>query len=127
MIGRILRFLTVRRKPKLRAGDEAPLKNYALTLAQEWGEHWNTPIQERLGAAYPHLNREELDRLNALARAAMKHGHDLVYSMAEEQGKDVDNAQWRASVLARYPWIDERNLRHLFSTGMYYAWKDGVS
>jgi hypothetical protein len=57
----------------------------------------------------------------------MKFGHELVYSMAEEHGRNVNESTWRKSYIARYPWVDEKNLRHLFSTGMYYAWKDGVA
>jgi hypothetical protein len=123
MIQRILRMLFVRRKPVLKPGNEDLLLNYALALAQEWGEYWMQPIQGRLGKAYPQLTAEELDRLNAIAQAAMKHGYDLVYSMAAEQDKAVIESQWRAAFSSRYPWVDKKNLSHLFSTGRYYAWK----
>ena len=56
----------------------------------------------------------------------MKAGHDLVYSMAENSGKDVNEPEWRQIYLKQYKWVDNKNLKHLFSTGMYYAWKDGV-
>ena len=83
------------------------------------------PTQERLKRAYPRMPDDELNRLDSTARAAMDAGHGLVYSMAEEQGrKNVDKARWRAEYTAQYLWVDEKNLRHLFSTGMYYAMKD---
>jgi hypothetical protein len=126
MIDQILTFLFRRRKPSLRKYGENALLNYALELAQEWGENWLLPIQERLGKAYPQLSPQELEHYNAVVQAAMKCGHDLVYSMAEEYGKDVSEPNWRETYLAQYPWVDKKNLSHLFSTGMYYAWKDGV-
>ena len=100
--------------------------NFALDLAQEWGEDWLQPIQGRLSAAYPNLTREELDRYNTIAQDAMHFGHGLVYSMMEKQGKNIDEAQWKKDYLTRYPWVDDKNLNHLFSTGKYYAWKDGA-
>lgn len=100
--------------------------NYALDLAQEWGEEWLKPTQERLQKAYPNLSQTELDRLNSIAQDAMKFGHDLVYSMAEKEGKNISEGTWHEAYTARYPWVDKKNLRHLFSTGKYYAWKDGV-
>jgi hypothetical protein len=106
--------------------DEEALMNYALDLAQEWGGNWLKPIQDRLSKAYPKLTRSELDKFNAIAQDAMQFGHNLVYSMAEQKGKFVDETQWRTEYISRYPWVDEKNLKHLFSTGNYYAWKDGV-
>ena len=67
-----------------------------------------------------------MDKYNAIAQDAMQFGHDLVYSMVEQQGKNIDKAQWKKEYLSRYPWVDDKNLKHLFSTGNYYAWKDGV-
>lgn len=57
----------------------------------------------------------------------MRAGHDLVYAMAEASGGEVDEAQWRGRYLARHPWVDKHNLKPLFSTGMYDAWKNGVA
>jgi hypothetical protein len=70
------------------------------------------------------MTQAEVDRLNAMIQAAMKAGHDLVYSMAEAKGKDVSKLAWQDIYTKQYPWVDQKNLNHLFSTGMYYAWKD---
>lgn len=128
MMARLLGILGFRSKlePKPPTSDDLAIKNRALTLAQEWGKDWRQPIQQRLGAVFAQLSPAELDQLNELVQAAMHHGHDLVYTMAEQQGRAVNQALWRATFLQRYPWVDERNLRHLYSTGMYYAWKDGI-
>ena len=126
MLDQILTFLTRRRKPSLRAGGEDALRNYALELAQEWGEQWLQPIQQRLAKALPHLSPEELDNYNAVAQAAMMDGYNLVYTMAEQNRKQIKEPEWRSAYLDKYPWVDRRNLAHLFSTGMYYAYKDGL-
>lgn len=102
------------------------LRNHALHLAQEWGEHWLEPIQTRLGTAYPDLTPPELDHYNALAQEAMKAGYDLVYSMAKAYGATLDPQRWQVAYTARFPWVNQENLARLFSIGRYYAWKDGV-
>lgn len=108
-----------------RMDDEVRL-NRALDLAQEWGKEWLQPTQERLKKIYPHVNQAELDHLHTAVQAAMKFGYELVHSMAEEAGANVCESVWREAFQVRYPWVDERNLKHLYSTGRYYAWKDGA-
>jgi hypothetical protein len=122
----ILRKLFVRRKPKMATGNETLMLNYALELAQEWGEFWLKPIQGRLSKAYPQLTAAELDHYNSIAQQAMKYGHDLTYSMAKSLTDDAGKATWRATYLAKFPWVDARNIGHLIGTGMYYAMKDGI-
>ena len=127
MLNRMLRALSVRRAPSQSSCGEEALLNYALDLAQEWGNEWLKPTQERLRQSYPQMSQSELDRLDSMARAAMNYGHELVHSMAAKEGANVNQSAWCECVLSRYPWVDERNLKHLYSTGMYYAWKDGVA
>ena len=126
MINAVLRKLFVRRAPRIQGASEDALLNYSLDLAQEWGQYWLQPIQSRLRSAYPGLPDSELDRLNAAAQAAMTFAHDLVYSMADQYGRKFDQSKWAADVLAQFPWIDQKNINHLHSTGLYYAWRDGV-
>jgi len=123
IINSILTLLFRRRKPSLKKGGEDAILNYALELAQEWGEDWLMPIQERLGKAYPSFTRQELDRYNTIAQEAMFFGHNLVYK-AKEDGNDITKSEWQTVFLSRYPWVDKRNLSHLYSTGSYYTWKD---
>ena len=126
MINKLLKFFFRRRKPNIEKEGEEELMNYALDLAQEWGEDWLKPIQERLSKACPNFSQEKLDEYNTIAQAAMKDGHDLVYTMTEDQGKNINQETWKESYLSRYPWVDNKNLKHVFSTGSYYAMKDGV-
>lgn len=102
---------------------EVELRNFALDLAQQWGEDWLKPIQGRLHAAFPSLPPAELDRLNDIAQRAMKAGYDLVYALARPHAADLGYAEWRTVYLTELPWVDDGNLQHLFSTGQYYARK----
>ncbi len=125
ILNRILDTIFRRPIPDPRAKDDDAVLNFSLELAQEWGHNWLKPVQPRLSKVYPRMSNAELDHFNSVAQGAMKFAHDLVYTLAEELGRDsINEENWRETVLARYPWIDKRNLKHLFSTGQYYAWKD---
>lgn len=99
--------------------------NAGLALAMEWGENWLKPIQPRLRLRYPQLSQAELDQFNRLCQEAMKFGHDTVYELAMAAGNRVHVSDFEPVFKARYPWADNKNITHLFSQGMYYAWKDG--
>jgi hypothetical protein len=99
--------------------------NAGLDLAMEFGEHWLSPIQERLAAKCPSLSAAELDAYNDACRAAMHFGHEQVALKIREAGNDHAKhfRRFRTAVLARYPWISAGNLKRLFSQGCYYAMK----
>ena len=86
-----------------------------------WGEDWLQPIQARLAERHPGLAPAERDRLDALCRATMRHGHETVARLAATRGMDVDIGEFEAIVREHSPWIDRDNLARLFSQGMYYA------
>ncbi len=119
-----LTFLLRRRKPNFERDGEEALLNYALHLAQEWGNDWMQPIQQRLGKSYPNLSDRELNRLNDLAQNAMRYSYNLAYELYEKtEGGDIGK-EWRVACLSKFPWIDDKNLKHLHSTGRYYAMRD---
>jgi hypothetical protein len=100
------------------------LLNQGLEFAMQWGSNWMKPIQERLSQRFPRLSPEQVDELNATCQAAMKFGHDLVYALAEKSGKNTRQEDFVQQMSEVYPWVNEKNASHLFSQGMYYAWKD---
>jgi hypothetical protein len=100
--------------------------NYCLHLAQAWGEYWLKPINKRLKIARPDLSDGEVARLNDIACETMNEGYDLVYSLVEQckfENSDETKLNFVAALLQRFPWIDDDNQSHLFSTGYYYAMK----
>lgn len=103
------------------------LLNAGLTLAMEFGENWLEPIQSRLAERFPELNARERNECDKVCRAAMRFGHQQVAAAlrVDVSGGDAARAVFNDGVLARFPWIDDANLGHLWSQGCYYAWKDG--
>lgn len=104
--------------------NENQILNDGLDYAMEFGSNWLQPIQSRLVKLYPKLSDIELDDYNSKCQAAMKTGHEQVYALAEESGKDASFEAFVASYSKSFPWVSDKNLKHIFSQGMYYAWKD---
>ena len=104
--------------------NESQILNDGLEYAMEFGSNWLQPIQSRLVKLYPELSEGELDSFNSKCKTAMTSGHDQVYALAEEFGKEVSFDVFSANYSKSFPWVNEKNLKYVFSQGMYYAWKD---
>jgi hypothetical protein len=101
------------------------LLNEGLELAMDWGENWLAPIQPRMAQRHPHLERRELDELDAAVQEAMKFGHDTAYALVRAAGQGVPQAEFNPLVMSKYPWLDSENAARLFSQSIYYASKAG--
>jgi hypothetical protein len=99
--------------------------NEGLDLAMAFGENWLRPIQSRLAARFPQLEKAELDAYDAACRKAMKFGHEQAAGTTTEAGGDQSEhfRLFEAAVLAKYAWVTPENLSRLFSQGCYYARK----
>ena len=101
--------------------------NKGLDLAMEWGENRLQPIQEHLKKLLKIFQQKQLDEYNRICRSVMDEGQKMVYEMAEKTGcNGVRIDEWKVKMLQSYPWINDDNISHLYSQGMYYAWKDGM-
>ena len=119
-----LTFFLRRRKPNVERDGQEALLNYALHLAQEWGNEWMQPIQQRLAKSFPNLSVVELNQLNDLAQSTMRYCYNVAYELYEKtEGGDIGK-EWKADCLSKYAWIDDKNLNDLLSTGRHYAMRD---
>jgi len=106
------------------ASSRDALLNEGLDFAMAFGKNWLKPIQDRLAARHPELSQDELNEVNTICQAAMKFGHDYVYDLAVKAGKNTKQSDFEPAMKSRYAWVNAKNVSHLFSQGMYYAWKD---
>ena len=107
--------------------------NKGLEFALEFGVNWLQPIQERLSKQFPYLKTTDLNNYDKICRAAMKAGHAYIYKMlgsAAEKKKKIKQSDLAIDLKSflhnTYPWIDDSNLKSIYSQGCYYAYKDGL-
>lgn len=100
---------------------DSTLLNTGLSLALEFAEHQNQPIQHRLSQFYPELTSEQLDKINHICYSASQFGSKVVYRMAEAHRRGLNQDEAAKIIKIKYPWIDNVNVEHLISQAMYFV------
>ncbi len=94
--------------------------NTALRLRLEWGPNATRPLDQRIREAYPQLPESEVKQLVSTANEIATYAFDV---WEKAYNKKISAGQAKAQIKARYPGIDDDNLSHLETQGMYFAWK----
>jgi len=100
--------------------------NVALDLSMEFGENWLRSIEERLSKFYPELSFEELAQCDKICKEVNRTGNKFVYDNPVRDGDEVSFVAFslfEKSMLLRYDWITDKNLKKLYSQSCYYAMK----
>jgi hypothetical protein len=110
----------------LRSDVRGEILDHGLTLALAFGPEWLQPIQPQLARRFPTLSSRELDEYDAHCRQVRDVAQQRLSELAIGAGElDTVRDQWEAEIRAKHPWISEENLRHLYSQGCYYLYKNG--
>lgn len=102
------------------------IANYGLHLSMEFGENWLKPINERLSKKYQQLLPAELEQYNKLCKEINTYANDFIYSNPVKNNEEVTFLpfeDFKQEILKKYTWINEENLKRLYSQSCYYAWK----
>src|SRR5262249_55269272 len=101
------------------------LRNLALALVLMWGPSRRLPAEDRLMAFVDDLDHGRAVSLVEDARSAEQIGNAYVRERYEASGHASEFgslAEMAQAVRHRFPWVDDENVRHLFSQSCYYAW-----
>jgi hypothetical protein len=112
-----------RRKLNLNKATDIELYNYALDLAQEWGENWMTPVNKRLKELYPILSDEKVDHISSLVDNAMKESYEICSNVLDGNSTQDSYQTFLNLVKSKYNWIDDNNASRLYRIGTYYHFK----
>ncbi len=95
--------------------------NIGLRLSMEFGENWLTDIDDRLGTKYT-----ELRGCDKLCRKINTIAYDFIRNNPIKNGEKIDFidfSSFEEFMKSKYEWIDNANLRKLYSQSCYYALK----
>jgi len=100
--------------------------NSGLSFSMEFGKNWLADIQESLQNDNLELTTSELDFCNKLCKKVNKCAHDYVSNnpvIGEKEISFVEFYSFTKFIISKYEWINDKNLRHLYSQSCYYALK----
>lgn len=115
-------FAWIFRKKQPYQKDE--ILNDGLNLSLAFGKNWLKPIQDRLKKRYPGLTQQELDEFNKACTEARDFGQKKLYAVAETDSVMMNQDEFNSYYLSTYPWINKKNLKYVYSQGLYYVFKD---
>lgn len=108
--------------------------NKGLKFALEFGKNWMQPINERLSRRFPDLTHAELEEFNKICEQvrndSLIHMSERLQNITEQQQEITEKelkselAKW---VNEQFPWVSKSNIKRIYSQGMYYGWKDGLT
>jgi hypothetical protein len=101
------------------------VQNLALALLLLWGPSTRLPVEQRLMAFVADLDHERAATLVQEAKRAEERGHAYVWERHEASGNGEDfgsQEEMAQAVVEHCPWVDDDNLRQLYTQSCYYAW-----
>ena len=102
------------------------IANYGLSFSMEFGQNWLKPINERLSEKYPELLPVELEQYNKLCKEVNTYANDFIRNNPTKQNEKLiflPFEKFKKVIHKKYVWINEDNLKQLYSQSCYYAWK----
>lgn len=90
----------------------------------DWRENWLCPINDRLSILYPELTDLELINCNTLCKEVKKSANNFIFDNPIQNGAEIsfiDFVLFKALMIEKYDWINDDNLRRLYSKSCYYA------
>ena len=106
-------------------GASAADLNVLYDAALEFGENFRRPIPDLAAERLPALGDSER---SSLAEAVELCRRDIELHIEEEYARYGDDWPDDAKtavhdwITERYPWMDEHNVQHAISQGVYFAW-----
>ena len=102
------------------------IANDGLNLSMEFGENWLKPINERLSKKYSELLPVELEKYNKLCKDVNTYANDFILNNPVKHNDELiflPFEKFKKVIHKKYAWINEDNLKQLYSQSCYYAWK----
>lgn len=106
-------------KPPMTISDDILNAIYKKSL--EWGENWRRPIDTIIKEVAGNISSEEQISISEYVDEVRSDIEDYIYHEYSTSDDTYGNMyEWIAK---KYPWINEENIKHAISQGIYYAIK----
>lgn len=106
-------------KPPMTISDDILNAIYKKSL--EWGENWRRPIDAIIKEVAVNISSEEQISISEYVDEVRSDIEDYIYHEYSTSDDTYGNIyEW---IVRKYPWINEENIKHAISQGIYYAIK----
>jgi hypothetical protein len=99
--------------------------NVLYDAALEFGENWRRPLVELASERLPHLTAQQRDDLAEIVSTCRADIEEHVAELYETYGDlwpDRAKREARDWIVDHFPWMNDANIDHGISQGVYYAW-----
>ena len=100
---------------------EDDILNKAMDLCLEFGENWRKPVDVRLQKLYPDISQDKAKEIDVFIRKTRDEIHEMIEQFYLSK---MPNEEMKKRMKDKFPFLNNKNLGHLHSQGIYYAWKD---
>lgn len=104
-------------------GVQPDVLNEVYRKALEWGENWRRPIQSIVEEIIEETGEAEKQKIAEYIKAVRSDIEEYIYYRYQGFKLEIDYKSLYAWIQNKYPWIDNDNLKHAVSQGIYYAMK----
>lgn len=105
------------------AGVQPDVLNEVYRKALEWGENWRRPIQSIVEETIEETGEAEKQKIAEYIKTVRSDIEEYIYYRYQDFKLEIDYKSLYAWIQNKYPWIDNDNLKHAVSQGIYYAMK----
>lgn len=103
--------------------EDYKILNIALKRSLEWGNTYNKPLDNKLMKSVKDLSGNDIDKVVKYVLQVRDDVLCKIYYPNYDIKKHELTIDGTKETSAKYPWIDEDNLRALYGQGLYYAWR----
>ena len=98
--------------------------NIMYKASLEFGLNWRRPLKELAGERLPDLEEPGLSEIcTYIAQVRSDIEKLMLDNYTDINDGSVDPDKIFDEIRARYKWMNESNVSHGYSQGMYYAWR----
>lgn len=105
------------------AGVQPDVLNEVYRKALEWGENWRRPIQSIVEEIIEETGEVEKQKIAEYIKTVRSDIEEYIYYIYQDFKLEIDYKSLYAWIQNKYPWIDNENMKHAVSQGIYYAMK----
>ena len=99
------------------------LLNRALAFSLSPDSSWPAQVEKLIKESYPLCSKTKISHCSADAQAVKEYATTLLSDAVNGDSEALSKDQWQSHLLAKYPWVNGKNISKLYSQTQYQLHK----